>query len=84
MSRNKKIVPLLISIKDEEVAKEKSNIIITGKKHLSEYLLFADWENLWKQLELIYENEFKTLVFYNLPDIKAIDESIGFIIKSII
>ena len=51
-SRNKKIVPLLISIKDEEVAKEKSNIIITGKKHLSEYLvrLFTSGEidvNTW-------------------------------------
>jgi hypothetical protein len=51
-SRNKKIVPLLISIKDEEVAKEKSNIIITGKKHLSESLvrLFTSGEidvNTW-------------------------------------
>jgi hypothetical protein len=38
-SRDRKIVPFLVSIQDEEVALEKSNIIVTGKKHLSEYLV---------------------------------------------
>ncbi len=54
------------------------------KKPLNESLFFSDWKNIWKQLQPVYENQFKTLVFSELPDSKAIDESMGLIIKSII
>lgn len=74
------------TIKDV-LADDESNSQFQGewtKKSLTESMLFSDWKNVWKQLQPVYENEFKTLVFYKLPDIKAIDESIGFIIKSIV
>jgi predicted nucleotidyltransferase component of viral defense system len=46
---------------------------------LPESPFFADWENIWKQLQATYQNEFKSLVFSELPDSKAIDASIRFI-----
>lgn len=70
----------------EVLADDESNSQFQGewtKKPLTESLLFSDWKKVWKQLQPVYENEFKTLVFYKLPDIKAIDESIEFIIKSV-
>lgn len=73
------------TIKDV-LADDESNSQFQGewtKKPLTESILVADWKKVWKQLQPVYENEFKTLVFYKLPDIKAIDESIKFIIKSI-
>ena len=54
------------------------------KKQLSESLFFSDWKNIWKQLQPVYGNQFKTLVFSELPNINAIDKSIQFIIKSVI
>lgn len=44
----------------------------------------SEWKNVWKQLQPVCGNEFKTLVFYKLPAVKAIDESMKFIIKSIV
>lgn len=73
------------TIKDV-LADDESNSQFQGewtKKPLTESLLFSDWKNVWKQLQPVYENEFKTLVFYKLPEIKAIDESMEFIIKSV-
>lgn len=73
------------TIKDV-LADDESNSQFQGewtKKPLTESLLFSDWKKVWKQLQPVYENEFKTLVFYKLPDIKAIDESIEFIIRSV-
>jgi hypothetical protein len=39
------------------------------KVPLPESPFFADWGNIWKQLEPTYQNEFKSLVFSELPDI---------------
>ena len=52
------------------------------KKPLNQSLFFTDWKNIWKKLQPVYENQFKTLVFSELPDINAIDKSISLIIKS--
>lgn len=54
------------------------------KKPLHESLFFSDWGTVWKQLQPVYENKFKTLVFSDLPDTKAIDESMKLIIKNIL
>ena len=53
------------------------------KKPLPESLFFFDWKNVWKNLLPVYESTFKKMVFSELPNSKAIDESIGFIIKYI-
>lgn len=71
----------------EVLADDERNSQFQGEwtsKPLMGSMFFSDWKNVWKQLQPVYENEFKTLVFYKLPDIKAIDESMELIIKSIV
>lgn len=52
-------------------------------KPLSESLIFSDWEKVWKDLQPVYQNQFKSLVFADLPDSKAINKSMNVIIKAI-
>ena len=52
-------------------------------KPLKDSVIFSDWENVWAKLQTVYQGQFKTLVFSDLPDQKAIDNSIKLIIKSI-
>lgn len=71
----------------EVLADDERNSQFQGEwtsKPLMGSMFFSDWKNVWKQLQPVYKNEFKTLVFYKLPDIKAIDESMELIIKSIV
>lgn len=53
------------------------------KKPLKEALIFSDWENVWKDLQNVYHNAFKTLVFSELPNVKAIDDSMKMIKKAV-
>ncbi len=53
------------------------------KKPLNESLIFADWESVWEELQHIYQNEFKSLVFDELPNNTAISKSMNSIIKAI-
>lgn len=53
------------------------------KKPLRAALIFSDWDNVWTDLQNVYNNAFKTLVFSELPDVKAIDESMKMIKKAI-
>lgn len=52
------------------------------KKSLAESLFFTDWEKIWKELQPVYENQFKSLVFSDLPNSSAIDKSLRLIMKS--
>ena len=70
----------------EVLADDENNSQFQGewtKKPLKEALIFADWKNTWKQLQAVYLNEFKSLVFSGLPTVNAIDESIQIILKAI-
>ena len=53
------------------------------KKPLKEALVFADWKNVWEQLQNVYQNQFKSLVFNELPDEEAINKSMNTIIGAI-
>ena len=53
------------------------------KKPLNQSLIFADWTKVWKELQGVYQNQFKSLVFSELPDKIAISESMNVIIKAI-
>jgi predicted nucleotidyltransferase component of viral defense system len=69
------------------LADDESNSQFQGewtKKPLHESLFFSDWKNVWKQLQGVYSNEFRALVFSELPDIRAIDNSIALIIAALI
>ncbi len=70
----------------EVLADDESNSQFQGewtKKPLSKALIFADWKNIWKQLQPVYQNEFKSLVFSDLPDSNAIEKSINLIVKAL-
>jgi predicted nucleotidyltransferase component of viral defense system len=53
------------------------------KKSLHEALIFADWKNVWKELQGVYQNQFRSLTFAELPDNTAINKSMNIIIKAI-
>lgn len=53
------------------------------KKPLSEGLVFADWKKRSEQLQKVYKNQFKSLVFNELPDEEAINKSMNIITRAI-
>ncbi len=68
------------------LADDESNSQFQGewtKKSLNESYLFSDWDTIWKQLQIIYGNQFNSLVFAELPSTIEIDKSIKLIIKSL-
>jgi len=70
----------------EVLADDASNSQFQGewtKKPLNKAIIFTDWKNIWKQLQPVYQKEFKALVFSDLPDSKAIDDSINSILKAL-
>lgn len=70
----------------EVLADDEKNSQFQGewtKKPLKEALVFADWKNVWEQLQNVYQNQFKSLVFNELPDEEAINKSMKTIIGAI-
>ncbi len=53
------------------------------KQPLKDALIFTDWENVWKELQDVYQNHFRSLTFAELPENSAIDKSMKIIIKAI-
>ncbi|MGQ0829199.1 MAG: nucleotidyl transferase AbiEii/AbiGii toxin family protein [Bacteroidota bacterium] len=53
------------------------------KQSLGVALIFADWENVWKELQDVYQNQFRSLTFAELPENSAINKSMNIIIKAI-
>ncbi len=53
------------------------------KKPLRESMVFADWEKVWGELQNVYHNQFKSLVFDKLPESNEINDSILIIRKAI-
>lgn len=62
---------MLVKVGNDDVVSFKNN----NKwlvHHPSKALIFADVENVWKELSPIYNNEFKNLVYRNFPGDTAI------------
>ncbi len=69
----------------EVLTDDESNSQFKGdwtKKPISTSQFFYDWKNIWKELQPTYHGDFKKLVFSDLPDVSAIDESICFILNA--
>lgn len=70
----------------EVLADDEKNSQFQGewtKKPLNEALIFADWQNVWERLQNVYQNQFKSLVFDELPNEEAINKSMNIIIRAI-
>lgn len=53
------------------------------KKPLNKSLFISDWESIWKRIQIVYGNQFRSLVFADLPSHTEIDNSIKLIIKAV-
>jgi len=69
---------MLLKVAKDDVASFKNNnkwLIY----HPNESLIFNDLENVWSELKIIYNSEFKNLVYGELPEEKAVLETLKMI-----
>ncbi len=69
---------MLLKVANDDVASYK-NFNKWLVHHPVEALVFKDLENVWKDLAPVYNNEFGKLVYGNLPDQNAVQETLKMI-----
>ncbi len=71
---------MLLKVANDDVASFKNNNKWLNH-HPNEALIFKDLENVWKELKIIYNGDFKNLVYGELPKEEAILETLKMIQK---
>jgi hypothetical protein len=69
---------MLLKVANDDVASFRNNNKWLNY-HPSEALIFKDLENVWNELETIYNGDFKNLVYGELPKEEAILETLKMI-----
>lgn len=76
--RSKDFEEMLLKVANDDVASFKNN----NKwlvHHPSEAIIFKDLENTWRELKTIYSNDFKNLVYGELPKEEAVLQTLKMI-----